>query len=258
MVDVVKASPKAIASSTLTFIPGETFKTISVSILDDSVYEGDETYSVVLSNPVNADILSSTGTGTIVEEDSDSDSVDDDIDNFNICYIDIELDVISLDKNGKPVNFQEAQKDAVLKSLYRKPLTIIQGPPGTGKTTVIAEIILQILKRDRQAKILITSQTNLAVDNAIERLSGKRIVRPLRIGNIDKFEDEGKVYSVDRINKWMNSESNSKEENDNGNNAIESWIKTIGENCSTDDLYNKAITKWKKKLDWQRLTNNKN
>ena len=28
-------------------------------------------------------------------------------------YIDIELDVITTDKNGDPVNFQEAQKDAV-------------------------------------------------------------------------------------------------------------------------------------------------
>jgi len=80
-------------------------------------------------------------------------------------------------------------------------LALIQGPPGTGKTTVIAEIIWQTLLRDPQAKLLITSQTNLAVDNALERIKGKKLVHPIRISNIDKFEDEEKVYSNDRIKK---------------------------------------------------------
>ena len=88
---------------------------------------------------------------------------------------------------------QPKQLEAVAKSLLAKDLALIQGPPGTGKTTVIAEIIWQTLLREPEAKILITSQTNLAVDNALERLKGKKLVRPIRVGNIDKFEDEGKV-----------------------------------------------------------------
>ena len=163
--------------------------------------------------------------------------------------LDLAQTIENVTENLIETNLNPKQIEAVAKAINVEDLLLIQGPPGTGKTTVIAEIIWQTLNIKPDAKILITSQTNLAVDNAIERLSGKRIVRPLRIGNIDKFEDEGKVYSVDRISKWMNSESNSKEENDNANNAIESWIKTIGENCSADELYSKAITKWKKQLD---------
>ena len=84
-------------------------------------------------------------------------------------------------------------------------MALIQGPPGTGKTTVIAEIIWQTLLRNPEAKILITSQTNLAVDNALERLKGKKMVRPIRIGNIEKFEDEGKIYAKDRLDEWRNA-----------------------------------------------------
>jgi superfamily I DNA and/or RNA helicase len=46
----------------------------------------------------------------------------------------------------------------------------IQGPPGTGKTTVITESILQILKQEPRARILVTSQSNQAVDNVLERI----------------------------------------------------------------------------------------
>mgnify|MGYP002354298076 CR=1 FL=1 len=47
---------------------------------------------------------------------------------------------------------------------------MLQGPPGTGKTTVIAELIWQLISQSQNQKILLTSETNLAVDNAIEKL----------------------------------------------------------------------------------------
>lgn len=44
------------------------------------------------------------------------------------------------------------------------------GPPGTGKTTCITEIIKRILKKYNDKKILITSFTNVAVDNVFKKL----------------------------------------------------------------------------------------
>jgi superfamily I DNA and/or RNA helicase len=143
---------------------------------------------------------------------------------------------------------QPKQLEAVAKSLLAKDLALIQGPPGTGKTTVIAEIIWQTLLRKPEAKILITSQTNLAVDNALERLKGKKLVRPIRIGNIDKFEDEGKVYSNERLKQWLAAEANSQDEKINSDNAICEWIKNVDKRCDDNELYSKVITKWKKEL----------
>lgn len=64
----------------------------------------------------------------------------------------------------------KTQSEAVLEALHQKPVYLIQGPPGTGKTTVIVELLQQILRREKGAKILVTSQSNLAVDNVLERL----------------------------------------------------------------------------------------
>ena len=59
----------------------------------------------------------------------------------------------------------------VQKALACEDLFFLQGPPGTGKTTAIVEIILQTLRNKPGARILITSETHVAVDNALDRLT---------------------------------------------------------------------------------------
>ena len=56
-------------------------------------------------------------------------------------------------------------------ALNAKDLFLLQGPPGTGKTTAIVEIVLQTLRHNPKARILICSETHVAVDNALDRLS---------------------------------------------------------------------------------------
>lgn len=60
----------AIPATTLTFNPGETSKTINVSITGDTTVEGNETFNVNLSNPSNATISDGTGVGTITNDDA--------------------------------------------------------------------------------------------------------------------------------------------------------------------------------------------
>ncbi len=61
----------AIAGGTLTFAPGTTTQPIDVTVMGDTADEGDgETVIVTLSNPVNATITTTTGTGTITDDDS--------------------------------------------------------------------------------------------------------------------------------------------------------------------------------------------
>ncbi len=143
---------------------------------------------------------------------------------------------------------QPRQLEAVAKALISPDIAIIQGPPGTGKTTVIAEIIWQTLLRNPASKILITSQTNLAVDNALERLKGEKLVRPIRIGNIEKFEDEGKIYSDKRIKEWLAARIGSDEERNNADNAVCQWISSVANNSSTDVRFKPIIEKWSQGL----------
>ena len=58
------------AAGTLTFAPGETAKTVTVLVRGDTTVEPDETFRLVLSGAVNATVVGSVGTGTILNDDA--------------------------------------------------------------------------------------------------------------------------------------------------------------------------------------------
>src|SRR5256885_363567 len=60
----------AIPTTTLTFSPGQTTKTITVAVNGDIVDETDEAFVVNLSSPTNATLSTATGTGTILDDDA--------------------------------------------------------------------------------------------------------------------------------------------------------------------------------------------
>jgi hypothetical protein len=60
----------AIPTTQLVFNPGETTKTITVSVNGDATYESDEQFFVNLSNAVNATITDGQGVGAIVNDDA--------------------------------------------------------------------------------------------------------------------------------------------------------------------------------------------
>ena len=88
------------------------------------------------------------------------------------------------------------KKEAVSKAVASNELFLIQGPPGTGKTAVIAEIALQILRRNPDARILLTSQSNIAVDHALAQIANaaNAAATPppsmIRLGRLDKISAE--------------------------------------------------------------------
>jgi hypothetical protein len=59
-------------SGILTFAPGETSQMITVTINGDIVVEPDETFSLNLSDPINAVIVDGQGIGTIVNDDTET------------------------------------------------------------------------------------------------------------------------------------------------------------------------------------------
>jgi serine/threonine protein kinase len=60
--------------------------------------------------------------------------------------------------------FDEDKKRAVKSALGASDILVVQGPPGTGKTRFITELVVQVLRRTPDAKILLTSQTHVALD----------------------------------------------------------------------------------------------
>ena len=156
----------------------------------------------------------------------------------------------------------DSQRKAVLSALYCSDLALLQGPPGTGKTTVIAEMIWQMVRVNQEQKILLTSETNLAVDNALEKLLNKNhtLVKPIRFGRASKFEEEGKKYAFERIMKWVDEkfELDDKYENevleeedvqiveeDFYNNSVQIWMRRIANNSQQNNpKYSEIMKDW--------------
>lgn len=70
----------------------------------------------------------------------------------------------------------ETQKQAVSGAMATEDIFLIQGPPGTGKTTTIMEIIKQQLFLNKKSRILLTSQSHIAIDNALEKVINGQLI----------------------------------------------------------------------------------
>jgi superfamily I DNA and/or RNA helicase len=161
-------------------------------------------------------------------------------------------------------NLNDSQIRGVISTLLAEDLALIQGPPGTGKSTAISEIIWQHIRRQSQQRILLTSETHLAVDNALEKVGKLKsnLVRPIRFGveeddfdledtledeeELPKVEGEGKRYGAGRILSWASSEPASLVEQRTKDNAVQIWMGKIAENslCYQSLISNEVKQKW--------------
>lgn len=98
------------------------------------------------------------------------------------------------------------KQQAVRRALAARDLFLLQGPPGTGKTTTLAEIILQILKVKPDSRILVASQSNVAVNHILWRvaeLQGGTSVEIVRIGRAEKIGHGAEVWTIEqRLSDW--------------------------------------------------------
>jgi hypothetical protein len=163
------------------------------------------------------------------------------------------------------LTLNDSQLKAILSALNAEDLALLQGPPGTGKTTVIAELIWQMIRKNPHQRILLTSETNLAVDNALEKLLNKEhtLVKPLRFGKPHKFEEEGRKYAHSRIMEWVGEKQDKdeyeeaqleeiqdddleNEKEDVRNNAVQKWMERIASKAqrNTDSKYAAVLKDW--------------
>lgn len=104
-----------------------------------------------------------------------------------------------------PLN--DSQVQAIVSTLLVPDLALVQGPPGTGKSTAISQIIWHHVRRNPHERLLLTSETNMAVDNALEKLENRHhnLVKPIRIGSEKNLENEGSRYSLPKIKAWSDT-----------------------------------------------------
>jgi hypothetical protein len=116
------------------------------------------------------------------------------------------LDVL-VDHRTRPLNpapdrpgihLDPSQEHAFSSALGTSDAMVILGPPGTGKTRVISQIANAAAvggPHRPPERVLITSHTNRAVDNVLQRLPAGLVV--VRVGSEGSVTDEGRPYLLE-------------------------------------------------------------
>ena len=118
------------------------------------------------------------------------------MDGANISWEDSGDQLLPLSNSSIKKN--AAQYNALNRALREKNIFLIQGPPGTGKTTVIRELIQQYETLHPRAKILVVSQANVAVDNALSGLVKTQAEHIVRCGKTEKISEDLQDTSLEK------------------------------------------------------------
>jgi DNA replication ATP-dependent helicase Dna2 len=78
-------------------------------------------------------------------------------------------------------SLNDAQREAVDLALSAPRAALIQGPPGTGKTTVIAQIVREMVTRGQ--RVLVSAMTNTAVDTILSKVVDAGVRGFMRVGH---------------------------------------------------------------------------
>ena len=102
----------------------------------------------------------------------------------------------SEDKNVEFIDttLNKSQRTAIKQALTTKDFYLIHGPFGTGKTTTLTELILQMNKSNQ--KILVTAESNIAVDNLLKKVSKTKKEQIIRLGQLQRIEQSVRQYSL--------------------------------------------------------------
>ncbi len=161
------------ASGELAFAPGETAKTVAVSVLGDTVDEHDETFLLILSNPSHATLGDGQAQATILDDDlppslsiNDLSLVEGDANNGEITFT---VTLSAASEKTITVNYATENGTALAGSDYEAVSGSITFAPGETTQTIRVVVFADTLGEDDE--VFLVNLTN-AAEASIARATG--------------------------------------------------------------------------------------
>tara|TARA_R110002072_G_scaffold303078_1_gene492925 strand:- start:4417 stop:7830 length:3414 start_codon:yes stop_codon:yes gene_type:complete len=119
-----------------------------------------------------------------------------------------------------------SQQEAIQAAIQVPDALLVQGPPGTGKTRFIAALVRECIRRNPEATVVLASQTHIAIDNALQRISEylpeSPIVRVARQDANDVSPESAQYLLPVQMQRWRNTVAGKSEQ------ALERWATKLG------------------------------
>lgn len=137
----IAGSDYVTSSGTLTFAAGETHKTVTVGLMDDSTDETVETFRVALANATNAAIVDAQGQGTITDNDAAPTlSISDSTVNEDAGTATFTVNLSAVSGQAISVNYATADGTATAGTDYTANIGMLNFAPGETSKTVTVNI----------------------------------------------------------------------------------------------------------------------
>ena len=154
------------ASGTFTFAPGVTTNTVTLTLADDATQEGNETFSIRLSNASNTSI--GTGTNTITITDDDAGSVAFTTNAISVAENtnNVTLTVVrtGATNTAVTVNYATIAGTALAASDYRATNGILSFAPGVTTNTLTVTVINDLVAEVSESfSVRLSSATNISL-----------------------------------------------------------------------------------------------
>ncbi|MEQ9420038.1 MAG: AAA domain-containing protein [Rhodospirillaceae bacterium] len=75
---------------------------------------------------------------------------------------------VPVEANDAFSDLDDSKQQAVKEIIETLPLYLVQGPPGVGKTRMVRELVKDTFENDQTARLLLSAQSNAAVDHLME------------------------------------------------------------------------------------------
>ena len=191
------------ASGELTFVPGSRTETILVAVLNDVLDEDDETFTLLLSDPVHATLDDGSAIGTIVDDDAAPELTVEDVtvdeDAGNAAFM---VTLSASSGRAVTVSYATADGSAAAGADYTAASGELTFAPGSRTETILVAVLNDVLDEDDETfTLLLSDPVHATLDDgsATATIVDDDVAPAMMVADARAVESAGEILFVVRL-----------------------------------------------------------